>query len=654
MTRLDIRARMLLAAVLPVLMVSVLLAMIFLAARFDDMQDAYQQRVRSVTRQLALASEYGLFSGNQTQLQAVVRGALREPDVRWVAVVDSRGQLLASAGDQAGQQASTPALTFGPKEDQVFDAQRNLDTLAQPVFASSIALDDVFEEASSRTAGLPTQLGQVLVKFSRNSLDVRKQNMLLLGGMVSLLGLLFGLVLAVALARGVIRPIQRVSALVERIGRGDFSASAQDITRPGDPLRGLQNKLRKMAERLSHARDDLEQQISAATHALRAKKEEAEQATKDKSHFLAAASHDLRQPTHALGMFVTRLAQLPHDEQTHQLIGNLGAAVRAMQNLLDGLLDISRLEAQAVQVQLAPTELAGLLAQLRYDLAQTAQDKGLRLHIRHSAAWAMTDATLLYRILLNLVGNALRYTDRGGVVVACRLVNAGAQVHLQVWDSGIGIAPEHQQDVFKEFYQVDNQARDRRLGLGLGLNIVQRTAHLLGHPLALASRPGVGTRFSLTLPTAQPMPRAPEAWGVEHLHGDELQGAWVLVIEDDVLARLALVGLLGGWGMQVHEAQGLADALQALRAGVKPAVILSDYRLQDGQNGIAVVQQLRAHLHSAVPACLMSGDTDAQLMAAARAAGLTLLHKPVRPAKLRNFLRRVLTGQLVRGDSDLR
>ena len=650
MRRLDIRARMLLAAVLPVAMVSVLLAAVFLAVRFDEMQESYQQRVRSVTRQLALASEYGLFSANQTQLQAVVRGALREPDLHWAAVVDGRGQMLASAGVDAGSHE----MAYGTREDQAFDASRNLDTLAQPVFANSLPLDDLYQETFSRPDGLPVQLGQVVVKFSRQSVDARKQRMLLLGGLISLVGLLFGVALAVGLARGVIRPILRITHLIERIGRGDFSAATEDQVKPGDPLSGLQDKLRKMAERLSHAREDLEQQISTATQALREKKEEAEQATKAKSRFLAAASHDLRQPTHALGMFVTRLAQLPHDEQTRQLIGNLEASVRAMQNLLDGLLDISRLEAQAVQVRAGSTELARLLAQLRHDLTQTAQDKGLHLRIRNSAAWAMTDPTLLYRILLNLVGNALRYTHHGGVLVACRLVNAGAQVQIQVWDSGIGIAPEHQQDVFKEFYQVDNDARDRNKGLGLGLNIVQRTADLLGHPLMLASRPGGGTRFTLTLTAVPPAPSAPDAVNAERLQSDDLKGAEVLVIEDDALVRSALVGLLGGWGLRVHAAHGLTDALQALRAGAKPVVILSDYRLQDGQDGIAVVLQLRAELHSAVPACLMSGDTDASLMAAAHGAGLTLLHKPVRPAKLRTLLRRVLAGQSVKDDEDLR
>ena len=645
MKRLDIRSRMLVAALLPVAMVSLLLAGVFLLARFDDMQESYQQRIRSVARQLALASEYGLFSANQTQLQTVVRGALRDPEVRWVAVMDGRGQILATAGESVDEHA----LTYGSKEDLAFDAQRRLDTLSQPVFATGIKLDDLYEQASSRSDGLPVQLGQVVVKFSRQAVDVRKQSMLLLGGLISLLGLVFGVVLAAGLSRGVIQPILRVTQLIERIGRGDFSAAANPVG-GGGPLWDLQENLRKMAARLGHAQEALEQQVSTATQALREKKDEAEQATQAKSRFLAAASHDLRQPTHALGMFVTRLAQLPHDDQTRQLICNLEDSVRAMQNLLDGLLDISRLEAQAVQVKLAPFALSGLFAQLQHDLAQTATDKGLRLRVRACPAWVMSDATLLYRILLNLVGNALRYTERGGVLVACRSVNSGAQLQIQVWDSGIGIAPEHQHEVFKEFYQVGNAARDRNKGLGLGLSIVQRTADLLNHSLGMVSRPGAGTRFTLTLSEVPPAEPPPDSMNPEVTQGDDLQGAEVLVIEDDALVRSALVGLLSGWGIRVHEAKGLTEAQGLIHRGATPALILSDYRLQDGDNGIDVVQKLRSQLQTTVPACLMSGDTDAGLMAAAQAAGLTLLHKPVRPAKLRNLLRRLLAGQLVEED----
>lgn len=649
MRRIDIRVRMLLAALLPVVMVSMLLAVVFLLARFDDMQASYQQRTRSVARQLALASEYGLFSANRTQLQSVVRGGLREPDVRWVGVLDGGGHLLASAGE--GAQVHTFAV--GTREDQTFDAQRRVDTLVQPVFASGIGLDDLYEEVAPRHVGRPTPLGQVVVSFSRHSVDAGKQNMLLLGGGISLLGLIFGVLLALGLSRGVIRPIMRVTGLIERIGRGDFAAVAEvrsDGTKLGDPLRDLQENLRNMAHRLSHARDDLEQQVASATQALREKKEEAEMATQAKSRFLAAASHDLRQPTHALGMFVTRLAQLPHDAQTRGLIGNLEASVRAMQNLLDGLLDISRLEANAVQVKVVSLGLSGLLAQLQHDLGQTAQDKGLRLRIRDSPLWVKSDALLLYRILLNLTSNALRYTDHGGVLVACRPVHGGTHVRIEVWDTGIGIAAEHQHEVFKAFFQVGNAARDRNKGMGLGLSIVQRTADLLNHPLTLTSRPGAGTRFALTLPTVLALPQAREPLLSEPVPTDMLQGLVVLVIEDDALVRSALAGLLGGWGIQVHEAQGLQDAQVWVQNGLKPHLILSDYRLQEVNNGIEVVQMLRQQLASRVPACLMSGDTDAVLMAAAKDAGLNLLHKPVRPAKLRSLLRRLLMDQPIEED----
>ena len=640
---LDIRARMLLAALLPVALISTLLAGVFLLARFDDMQESYQQRIRSVARQIALASEYGLFSANQAQLMALTHGALREPDVRWVAVLDSQGTMLASAGNKGGKHS----LVFGTQETQAFDAQRRVDWLAQPVFASGIKLDDLFLDAVGKTDDLPAQLGQVVVEFSRQSVDDRKQAMLLLGAAIGAVGLVFGMLLAVVLSRGVIHPIMRVTHLIERIGRGDFSAASEvrATVEAGDPLHDLQSNLHQMAGRLASVRDNLELQITLATQALREKKDEAEQANQAKSRFLAAASHDLRQPIHALGMFVTRLAQLSHDAQTGQLISNLEASVRAMQNLLDGLLDISRLEAKAVQVNMRPFALAVLFEQLQQDLTQTALDKGLYLRIRPSSVWVMSDATLVYRMLLNLVGNALRYTERGGVLVAVRPVQGGELVQLQIWDSGIGIAQEHQSVVFTEFYQVANSARDRTKGLGLGLNIVQRTASLLGHPLSLASRPGCGTRFTLTLPVAGIQTDAVAFPSAEKGLPDDLLGVLVLVIEDDELVRRALVGLLGGWGLRVAEAQGFQDARQQVADGVVPAVIISDCRLRDGHDGIDVVHLLRTQLGRVIPACLMSGDTDPGLMQAAQVAGLTLLHKPVRPAKLRSLLRRLVLDQ---------
>jgi CheY-like chemotaxis protein/two-component sensor histidine kinase len=385
---------------------------------------------------------------------------------------------------------------------------------------------------------------------------------------------------------------------------------------------------------------------------LRKKKEEAEDATLAKSRFLAAASHDLRQPTHALGMFVARLAQLPHDVQTGKLIGNLEASVQAMQALLNGLLDVSRLNAQAVQVQAQPIALEDLFDQLRSGLGMIATDKGVRLKIRPTTVWVMSDPTLLYRILLNLVSNALRYTHKGGVLVACRVRADAAIARVEVWDSGMGIAPEHHELIFKEFFQVENPERDRRKGLGLGLNIVHRTAVLLGHRLQFKSSLGHGTRFSVDIALAPEGANGRKIALPAPGQNDELSGLRILVIEDDALSREALVTLLESWAATVSKVENLPAALALLKTGSIPDVILSDYRLPDGVNGMGAIAQIRTEVGSDIPACLISGDTDPELMLAARDAGLTLLHKPVRPAKLRSFLRRLVVRRQVE-DADV-
>jgi signal transduction histidine kinase/CheY-like chemotaxis protein len=631
----DIRDRMLLAALLPVTLVSILLSAVFLVGRVGDIDEAHNQRARSLARQVASASEYGMFSANIESLQAVAAGALREADVRSVVIVDAQGKVMAKAGKPGYE--SLPALSLA--EDQLHDLVSRHDVLVQPVMATQTRLDGLFD-SDPRTGGSSALvLGHVVIEMSRQALIYRERDMLLAGLAATLGGLLFGGILAVRIGQGVIRPILRVSDVIERIGRGEFSARGD--VRPDDPLRDLQLGLNQMAERLEQGRDELERRVVLATTELREKKEEAETATLAKSRFLAAASHDLRQPTHALGMFVARLAQLPHDDETRALIANLEASVRAMQDLLDALLDISKLDAQTVQVNPRAFPLEEILGQLRSTVLPLAVDKGLRLRVRSSPVWVMSDPNLLHRILLNLVSNALRYTRQGGVLVGCRIRDAGKYVRIEVWDSGIGIPPEHRQDIFKEFFQIGNTERDRGKGLGLGLYIVDRTAQLLGYRLELKSLPGQGTRFSIDVPLAAPQNAASPPGLYEAQTFDELSGLSVLVIEDDALAGHALAGLLKSWGCKVSLSEGLDTAMTLLEQGLVPKVIISDYRLRGGENGLETVHRLCDALGRVVPACLMSGDTNSELMHVARQAGLTLLHKPVRPAKLRSLIRRL-------------
>ena len=641
MKLLNIRARMLLAALLPVTLVAVLLSGVFLVARVGDNAQAHQQRARSLIRQVALASEYGLFSANVASLQTIASGVLREADVRAAAIVDAQGRVLVRVGTPS--YAGLPELSG--QEMQWVDPATGIDRLTQPIVAAQVMLDDILERSGADPALKPQLLGHVVMEFSRDSLNRRERSMLAAGLAITLGGLLFGGVLAVLIGRGVVRPIMRVSHMIRRIGNGDLSV--REEVRPNDPLRDLQKGLNQMAERLELGHEEMAQRVALATSELREKKEEAEIATRAKSQFLAAASHDLRQPTHALGMFVARLGQLPHDAQTRHLVANLDASVRAMQDLLDGLLDISKLDAGAVQVNLHATPLNAIFEQIRLAMLDAASDKGLRLRVRPTSAWVRSDPALLQRILQNLVANAVRYTQQGSVLLACRPSgdgpDSGARVRIEVWDSGIGIAPEHQHQVFREFYQVGNAERDRTRGLGLGLNIVERTAHLLGHSFTLRSSLGQGTRFTLEVPLARADAAPPEP--VQAPAITRLNGLAVMVIEDDALAAEGLVGLLASWGCTVLAADGQQQALAHMAQSGVPDVIVSDYRLRGGDNGIAAIDALRIAAGHSIAACLMSGDTDQALITQARQAGLTLLHKPVRPAKLRSLLRSLTTHE---------
>ena len=631
----EIRSRMLLAALLPVTLIAIVLACVFLWARFGDMDEAHGQRTRSLARQIATASEFGLFSANVAHLQTIANGVMREPDVQSITILDEQGHVFAMAGKPGFK--TPPSWTW--QEGERFDSATGVDLLSQPISASQVKLDDLFEPRTEGAVLAPKLLGRVLIEFSHAALIRRESEMLLAGISITLAGLLFGWFLAVRLGRGVIRPILQVSGMIERVGRGELSTRLDVL--PNDPLRDVQLGLNQMAENLQKGRDELDQRIVVATQALREKKEEAETATLAKSRFLAAASHDLRQPTHALGMFVTRLAQLPHDTEIRHLIDNLEASVRALQDLLDGLLDISRLESNTVRVDLRPFALADIFEPLRAGLSMSAAEKGLHLRIRPTQAWVMSDITLLNRIMLNLVGNALRYTRVGGVLVACRTSADGALARIEVWDTGIGIAPEHHQAIFREFFQVGNLERDRQKGLGLGLHIVERTSRLLGYRLQMRSTPGRGTVFSLQLPMA-PASAVKEVKAAPEINSSvDLAGLVMLVIEDDALAREGMMSLLESWGAVVYGAEGLSGALVHLKQGCHPRVLISDYRLRDGEDGMTTIRRLRVAAGYAIPACLMSGDTDPALLQAARLADLPLLHKPVRPAKLRSLIRRL-------------
>jgi signal transduction histidine kinase/DNA-binding NarL/FixJ family response regulator len=447
-------------------------------------------------------------------------------------------------------------------------------------------------------------------------------------------------ILGYAISWSLIGPLTAVEARLNQIAAGDFSQRVHVVNR--DELGALAANVNRTSEELGR----LYQQLEAANLA--------------KSRFLAAASHDLRQPLHALNLFVAQLRRETDQAERARLVERIETSVAAMNELFNALLDISKLDAGVVAPNVSEFPVDHLLKRVEMTFAAASREKGLRLRVVSSGAFIRSDFILLERILLNLVSNAIRYTVRGGVVVGCR--HRGGALRIDVWDSGIGIPEDQRGNIFREFYQLPAIERDRSGGLGLGLAIVDRLCRLLNHPMELISRPGRGSRFAVVVPTALPR------WLGEHAPQfaiDQAIGKLVVVIDDDALVLDAMSGVLKNWGCSVVTADSVAAALACLAECERtPDLIISDYRLADGSNGIEAIEQLRKMLRAPVPAFLISGDTAPERLREASASGYYLLHKPVLPIRLRATISQLLKERVeaeraaetaaIRGSSNVR
>ncbi|HZZ70279.1 MAG TPA: hybrid sensor histidine kinase/response regulator [Phenylobacterium sp.] len=380
----------------------------------------------------------------------------------------------------------------------------------------------------------------------------------------------------------------------------------------------------------------LQLENAALADDLRAQKAMVEQASLAKSRFLASASHDLRQPVHALGMFVGALRSHRLPLRSVALIDHVDASIGALDSLFTSLLDISKLDAGVVEGQVGPTPVQPLLHRICRDLEGEAEGKGVRLSLVATTLAVRSDPILLERILRNLVGNAVRYTQAGGVLVGARRRGAGG-VSLEVWDSGPGIADDQREAIFEEFYQLSNPDRDRAKGLGLGLAIVRRLTDILGHRLSLDSRPGRGSVFRLAMPRAAAAEAVAQAEEVSTaLAAADPRAGVIVAIDDEAAIRTAMAELLRSWGHRVIAVGGGEEAFARLAAeGVIPDMIVCDYRLPGGEDGVAVIRRLQAAYGSDLPAILVTGDTAADRIREAQASGYPLLHKPLSHARLR-------------------
>ncbi|MFM9972614.1 MAG: hybrid sensor histidine kinase/response regulator [Burkholderiales bacterium] len=363
---------------------------------------------------------------------------------------------------------------------------------------------------------------------------------------------------------------------------------------------------------------------------------EAEEANLAKSKFLAAAGHDLRQPIHAQGLFLDVLSRTDLDTRQRELVTHISAASDASIDMLNTLLDFSRIEAGVIVPKLQTFRLQHFLNLIEREFEPQADGKGLAYRSRETALEARSDPAILALILRNLVSNAIRYTDHGGVLVACR--RRGGHAVLEVWDTGMGIAVEQQAEIFKEFHQLGNPERDRRKGLGLGLAIAQGLARTLGHDLSLASTPQRGSVFRLALPIAS---QSSSSTSTEALTppasarpiATRSLNARVLLIDDEEAVRSGMLALLQDWGCTGVAAETIDEAV-ALAGTFRPDVVISDYRLRAQSTGLEAITAVRAHTRYDLPAVLITGDTASERLREALSSGVPLLHKPVSPRQL--------------------
>ncbi len=456
-------------------------------------------------------------------------------------------------------------------------------------------------------------------------------------GVLVLAGLALAFFAGLFLARRMVVPIHSLSDGAARIGGGDLARRIS--IKSGDELEVLGDQFNSMAARLQESYATLERKVEERTHQLQV-------ANLAKSRFLATASHDLRQPLHALGLFVAQLRGRTSADERKRLVARIEAALSAMNELFNALLDVSKLDAGVLTPHPSDFPIAQLLKRVETTFAGTARENGLSLRVVGSRASVHSDFILLERIVFNLVSNAIRYTSTGGVVVGCR--RRGDQVRIEVWDTGSGIPKDQRQHIFGEFYRLAKSDRDQRGGLGLGLAIVDRLCRLLKHTIEVESVVNKGSCFSVAVPLSHAAALATQAPASARPRFNGSSGKLVVVIDDDPLVLDGMGGLIRSWGCSVVTGSTDSAALAGLAEyDHPPDVIISDYHLRNGKTGIEVIKRLRSALAVPVPAFLISGDTNPDPLREAHASGYALLHKPVDPIALRATLAKVLKDHAV-------
>jgi signal transduction histidine kinase/ActR/RegA family two-component response regulator len=491
-------------------------------------------------------------------------------------------------------------------------------------------------------------LGSILVEVSLHQAILAQRASLRHALIALLLSLLVAGVIGWQAARWISAPLRHLAGAVQQLGQGDrqVSVTVTDRTEIGE----LQQGFNHAAATLFEVQRGMEQQIEQATQELASKNASLEAASTARSRFLAAAAHDLRQPLYALTLFSAALAVDEHDPQRLDRIAHIQECVQSLDHLFGELLDLSRLETGAIQVEISEFPLDEVFAEVDRNFGMVAEQRNLQLRWRRSGLWVRSDRLMLTRILNNLVSNALRFTHHGGAVLGARRSDDGC-VRIEVWDTGSGIAPEHLSSVFDEFYRIGDHLDARpgdssHSGLGLGLAMVQRLAELLDTRVQVKSRLGRGSIFHLQLPLTEAQP---EGAVLDDELAMDLADRRVLVLDEDPAILSGIRFLLRSWGCDVVVAEDRLQALEAIEQWPGPVdIVISDLNLRGGERGLDVFAGLDAYYQrdggKPFARLLITGETRIERLREIIAAKILLLYKPVSPQQLRTALVSVWTA----------
>ncbi len=626
---LTLRLRILAVALMPLLLAVGMFAIYFTQRSANEMEQSLERQGQDSAKHLADTIAFDLFSGNLPPVKRLLDYERNFRRIEAAAVTDGVQWLVISGEGKALPLISgtAPAMRWrdGP---MLYFAQR----VRLPASSES---DPYLDPPDMQRNDL-----YMVVSLSRAPVELARSQAGLAASGTALVAIVFALLLAWRLSGGVSRPLLNITHTVAQLTNGNLTARTPEHSQGEISL--LEKGINRMAQALEENQRNLTLRVHDATAELLGQKLAAEAAVLAKSRFLAAASHDLRQPLHALTLLVAALREQVPDGEAGRLTRHIEAVAAAMESLLNALLDLSKLDAGVVEARPHCFALNKVFAQLASQFSPVAESRGIKLSFASNNLWAYSDPVLVERILANLISNALRYAERGRVLVGARRVGAD-WLRFEVWDTGKGIPQEFQDRIFEEYFQLNNPERHRDKGLGLGLAIVSRLARLLGSRVQVRSEPGQGACFSFQLARCAPAMIQPDI-PASAAFLLPLEKALVAFIDDDEAILDAMVQVFDKWNVALaagEDAEQVRDELRSL--GRAPNLILCDYRLRDGRTGIEAIQILREAFGATIPAALLTGDTATDTIQAIRASGLPVLHKPLKPAKLRAFLSHLLT-----------